>query len=130
MTEYVVDTHQLFWYLTDDPKLSTAVESVLDDANDALSIVHVSVVVLAELYYLNKKLRYPIDFVDTFHELNASSGFVLTALEPLELLDLDTDSAVAEMHDRLIVGLARRLGATLLTVDSNILGSKVVRTLS
>jgi len=130
MTEYVVDTHQLFWYLTDDPKLSTAVESVLDDANDALSIVHVSVVVLAELYYLDKKLRYPIDFVDTFHELNASSGFVLTALEPLELLDLDTDSAVAEMHDRLIVGLARRLGATLLTVDSNILGSKVVRTLS
>src|SRR4051812_17980485 len=115
MNEYVVDTHQLFWYLTQDPRLSRAVENVLDSADAGSTVVHVSVVVLAELYYLNKKLRSPIDFASSFHELNASAGFVLTSLEPLDLLDLDKDSAVSEMHDRLIVGLARRLGATLLT---------------
>lgn len=37
-----------------------------------------------------------------------------------DVLDFERDAAVREMHDRIIVGLARRLNAPLLTADSQI----------
>ena len=51
-------------------------------------------------------------------------------MDPADVLDLDLDSAVPEMHDRLIVGSARRIGAKLLTVDKQIISSRLVDTIS
>ena len=40
--------------------------------------------------------------------------------------DLSMDDKIAEMHDRLIVGAARRLGATLISADRLITSAGLV----
>ncbi|CAN5857298.1 hypothetical protein BH20ACI4_BH20ACI4_34790 [soil metagenome] len=66
------------------------------------------------------KFNYPIDFAVEFQNLNTSGQFVLTGFEPADVLDFDADFAVKEMHDRIIVGVARRTKAACITKDENI----------
>lgn len=129
MNDYVADTHALFWYLTASPRLGPKAKAAFDEAQNGLAFIHISAIVLAELYYLNSKYGSPIDFSAEFQSLKAGSQYVLTPIDPEDIVDFDQDQAVPEMHDRIIVGLARRLNAPLLTVDKTIVASNVVAVL-
>ncbi len=126
MDEFVADTHTLIWYFTDSRKLGRNATKALADADNGEAIIHVPVIALAEMYYANVKTGYPINFAETYQQLDSSNQFVLTPFEAEDVLDFDRDLAVSEMHDRIIVGLARRLGCPLLTVDKNITASGAV----
>lgn len=56
---YLLDTHALVWYLTDDPRLGSRARKVLDD-NDSLLIL--PTVVLAEVKYVADRKRVPLAF--------------------------------------------------------------------
>ena len=129
MDEFVADAHALIWYFTDSPKLGLAATRAFDAADRGEAIIHVPAIALAEMYYSNVKIGFPIDFADTYRQLDNGDQFVLTPFEAEDVLDFDRDSAVSEMHDRMIVGLARRLGCPLLTVDKNITASGSVETI-
>lgn len=58
-----------------------------------------------------------------------SAQFVFVDFRPDDVLDFDTDALVPEMHDRIIVGVARRLGATCLSRDPAIEHSGLVPTI-
>lgn len=126
MKDYVSDTHALFWYLSNSAKLGSDASTAFSLAEDGDALIHIPAIVLAELFYLNVKLKKPIDFVEKYKELEQASQFLLTPFDPEDLLDFERDSVVTEMHDRMIVGLARRLGVPLLTVDKNIIESGLV----
>lgn len=126
MKDYVADTHALFWFLSNLPKLGKSASSAFDEAEAGNAYIHVSAIVLAELFYLNVKLGKPIDFAVKFDELETNSIFVLTPLAPEDILDFEHDLTVSEMHDRMVVGLARRMDAPLLTADKNITESGLV----
>ena len=126
MKDYVTDTHSLFWYVSRSSKLGRKAISVFEDAEAGDALIHIPAIVVAELFYLNVKLHNQIDFAAKFHELEKAPQFVLTPFEAEDVLDFDRDSAVTEMHDRMIVGLARRLVCPLLTVDKNITTSRAV----
>ena len=51
----------------------------------------------------------------------------MTSFDPSDVLDFDADSSVKEIHDRIIVGTARRLNAACITKDENITNSGVVK---
>ncbi|HQU91300.1 MAG TPA: PIN domain-containing protein, partial [Pyrinomonadaceae bacterium] len=123
MNDYVADTHSLYWFLTASPRLGANAKSAFDEAQNGLAFIHISAIVLAELYYLNSKYSSPIDFAVEFQRLKAGSQYVLTPIDPDDIVDFYQDHAVSEMHDRIIVGLARRLNAPLLTVDKIIVAS-------
>jgi PIN domain nuclease of toxin-antitoxin system len=125
---YVTDTHSLFWYLTNSSKLGLNASSAFDEADNGAALIYVPAIVLAELYYLNEKLSRPVDFGVEYGRISSGSQFVLLPLMPEEILGFDTDSAVAEMHDRMIVGAARRLGVPCLTKDTEIAASGLVAT--
>ena len=127
MNDYVADTHALFWYLTNFPKLGKNASLAFDEAKAGNALIQIPVIVLAELFYLNVKLRFPIDFSAEFKNLEQSDQFVLTPLDPEDILSFNEDSAISEMHDRIIVGLARRLNAPCLTADQNIIASGLVK---
>lgn len=129
MNLYVADTHALFWYLTASPKLSADAKAAFDEGDDSKALIYIPAIVLAELFYLNEKLGEPVDFEAEYDRLSTATQYVLLPLAPVEVLDLKADRAVREMHDRLIVGLARRLGATLITKDQDITASGVVSVL-
>ena len=92
-------------------------------ADSGQAIIHVPAIVMAELYFANVKTGYPIDFEETFQTLERSDQFVFTPFEASDVLDFGRDASASEMHDRMTVGVARRLGAPLLTADRNITAS-------
>lgn len=126
MDEFVADAHALIWYFTDSKKLGPNATRAFEDADRGEAIIHVPAIALAEMYYANVKTGKPIDFAETYQQLDSGNQFVLTPFEAEDVLDFDRDSAVTEMHDRIIVGLARRLDCPLLTVDKNITASTAV----
>jgi PIN domain nuclease of toxin-antitoxin system len=82
----------------------------------------------AELYFLNEKKERPVDFSATFALLVQSAQFILLPIEPIDTLEFERDRVVSDIHDRIIVGVARRVNATLLTRDAQIASSGVVAT--
>jgi PIN domain nuclease of toxin-antitoxin system len=123
---YVTDTHTLFWHLTNSPRLGAQAAQAFREASSGAALIYVPVIVLAELYYLNRKQGDVLDFHAVVKRLQRSQAYLLVPFRPGEVLDLDLDRAVPEMHDRIIVGVARRLNAPLLTVDPQIIQSNPV----
>lgn len=128
MNLYVADTHALFWYFVASPLLGAQAQAAFDDGKQAQALIYIPAIVLAELYFLNEKKQRPIDYSATFALLAQSAQFVLLPFEPIDTLEFDRDNAVSDIHDRIIVGVARRLKATLLTRDAEIVGSGIVAT--
>lgn len=52
---YVVDTHALIWYLLNDKKLSTRAKALFEAAEQHQTMLIISAIVMAELYYANAK---------------------------------------------------------------------------
>lgn len=127
MIKYVTDTHTLLWYLTNSPSLSRTAGSAFDDAKNGLAIVYIPAIVFAELYYLNVKHKYIKDFASDYQKIKQSGQYVVVPFESDDVLDFDMDSSVREMHDRMIVGVARRLNGSLITKDKNIAASSLVK---
>jgi PIN domain nuclease of toxin-antitoxin system len=127
MNQYVADTHALFWYLTSAPNLGATAKAVFQDGAQGKASIFLPAIVLAELFYLNKKLGEPIDFAANFRLLSASSQFIFVPFEATDTLDFDRNAATPEMHDRMIVGTALRIGAPCLTCDSQIIKSGLVK---
>lgn len=128
MKRYVADTHALYWYRTNSPKLGPAAGAAFDEAAAGRAMILIPAIVLAELYYLNVKRGRPLDFAVQYRLLATTRQFELVPFDPADVLDFDADAAVPEMHDRLIAGVARRRGAALLTRDGAIVAAGVVAT--
>jgi len=129
MTRYVADTHALFWYLTNSPKLGPEASRIFDENELGTASILVPAIVVAELYFVNEKLGRPFDFAQTLEEMNDADRFGMIPLGSEDVLDFDPDGSVPEMHDRIIVGVARRAGAICLTRDRSIVTSGRVPTL-
>ncbi len=125
---YVVDTHALIWYLLGDKKLSPAALSIFRAAERGDTRLLIPVIVLAELHYANARNRWFPDYRAAYRAIVGAPYFRLLPLDPLHILDFDRDAVVPEMHDRIIAGVARRLGAPVITSDSAIIASSIVQT--
>jgi PIN domain nuclease of toxin-antitoxin system len=123
---YVIDTHALIWYLTNDEKLGKQAAAVFTAAERGETRLVVSAVVLAEMYYANKKHNWFADFNETYQRLKAKPYFRFVDFKADHVLDFDKDAAVPEMHDRIITGLARRIGAPLLATDLQIAAANLI----
>ncbi|MEP7336389.1 MAG: PIN domain-containing protein [Acidobacteriota bacterium] len=126
MNVYVADTHALYWYLLGAPRLSLAARQAFTEADNGSAIIYVPAIVMAELQFLNKKHGDPLDFTAAFTQLAQNPQFVLSPFEAEHVLDFTSHAAAAEMHDRIIVGVALRLGVPCITCDKNIIASNLV----
>jgi PIN domain nuclease of toxin-antitoxin system len=126
---YIVDTHALFWYLTASPRLGTQAKVAFDEGSKGQAVIYVHVIVLAELYFLNEKVGRPLNFVSEFQRLQQSGQFVFTAFQPQDILDFEDNRSIPEMHDRIIVGAARRLNAVCISRDEVVTQSGLVATI-
>lgn len=128
MKRYVTDTHTLYWYLLDSPRLGTQASNLFDEAAAGRAKILIPAIVLAELFYLNAKQGRPLDFTSTYAAIKSGGQFELVPFDPIDVLEFDTDAAVFEMHDRIIVGAARKAGAVCITRDAAIISSGAVLT--
>lgn len=127
MDFYVADTHALFWYLTASPRLGANAKAAFDDGARGAAIIYIPAIVLAELFFLNEKISQPLDFNKEFQQLEQSAQFEFVRFETDDVKDFVQDAAVPEMHDRMIVGVARRLSSPCLTCDTKIVTSNLVK---
>ena len=69
MSDYVTDTHALYWYLTASPKLGANAQGAFLNGEQGKARIHIPSIVLAELYYLNVKYRRPLEFAQEYQRL-------------------------------------------------------------
>lgn len=112
-----------------DKKLSHEALAIFEAAKRGKTQLIISAVVIAELYYANKKHHLFADFGTTFRDLKARTYIQFVSFSVDDAAEFDIDSAVPEMHDRIITGLARRISAPLITHDPLIAASGLVRIL-
>lgn len=123
---YVVDTHSLIWHLTNNKKLGVAAKEIFKAAEKGETQVIISSIVMAELYWTNKKHSYFDDFSETYNELAGHPAYQFASFSAHEVLAFDDNDKIDEMHDRMITGLAIRLEVPLITKDKNITESGLI----
>lgn len=128
MSDYVTDTHALYWYLTASPRLDANAQAAFLAGEQGQAHIYVPSIILAELYYLNVKYNQPLIFVREYERLIGSGQFRFAEFRAVDVLRFDVLAAIPEMHDRMIVGVAHALRLPLLTRDSEILASGVIQT--
>jgi predicted nucleic acid-binding protein len=117
------------WYLVDDARLGSKARAAFDRADSGEATVIIPTVVLAEALYLAEKGRTKANAEQIF-------GIVENALNyrtyPLDLTIIEKAwelKKLTEIHDRVIVATAKRLGLELITRDEKIRESGYVPTL-
>ena len=128
MSDWVVDTHALYWYLTASPTLGANAQAAFLDGEQGRAVIYIPSIVIAELYFLNVKLGRPLDFAQEFQKLVAAGQFRFVDFCAVDVLRFDALSAIPEMHDRIIAEVAHVMGLPLLTRDQAIIDSRVVQT--
>lgn len=126
MNRYVTDTHPLLWYLTNSPRLSPAASAAFDEADAGQALIYIPAIVLAEIFFIIAKFNLSLDFAAEFARLQGGAQFEFVPFLPGDVLDFAADAGVPEMHDRMIVGVARRLGVPCITRDLAITSSGLV----
>jgi PIN domain nuclease of toxin-antitoxin system len=124
MLRAVADTHVLIWYLYDDPRLSAAARTVIEQSEGDGDEIGVSAITLAEIVYLIEKGRVHPEAL----------GRVLAALdEPgATLQDLPLDRSVVavmpsvdrnevpDLPDRIIAATAKLYEVPVISRDRRI----------
>jgi PIN domain nuclease of toxin-antitoxin system len=124
---YVADTHAVVWDLMKDKRLSQTAADIFTAARQGETIIILSAIAVAEIYYANQKFHFFSNFARLFRQVLSLPHYQLMPFQATDVLDFDTDGQVPEMHDRIIVGLARRLNVALLTSDAAIVASGLAR---
>lgn len=124
---YVLDTHAIIWYSTDDIILGQQAVRVFNAAERDETRLLISAISIAEIYYANKKHHWYPDFKKFCQEVVDTPFFELIPFNPHDTIQSDELAAVPEMHDRIIAGLAVRLGVPLISSDLVVTGSQLVR---
>lgn len=125
--DYVADTHALYFDFADPARLGDRARQVLDEARGGRWRIGVPAIVAAELLWLAAKQGREADI----ESLVIAIGRGRTQFVPLDFAfarvpGLRRLAPVPEMHDRIIVDAALRLGVPLLTRDHEITASGVV----
>ena len=97
---YVLDTHALVWYLTDDARLGVNARNVLDDENNLLII---PVIVLAEARHIANRKRVPLSFNEILRLIATTPRCTVF---PLDIFTLSYLPNNLDIHDSLILATA------------------------
>jgi len=128
---YVMDTHALIWYLTDDKHLSRRARECFEKAEGRQTQVLIPVIVLFECLWLIKKQKIKISHIDeVLYRIEANE-------EIFRIVPLDKDAFEMALNirgsikdrDSMIVSIALSKKATLITKDKTVRKANVVNTL-
>lgn|SRR5487761_1144192 len=126
MTIYLLDTHALYWHLFGPAKLSAAAKQAIAEGEAGQALLIVSHVVLAELFFLLRKLGEDAKFSNIVAAILSNANYRIDSIVLNDILGLADFPEITEMHDRLIALAAKRLGAAIVTKDRAIQASAQV----
>jgi hypothetical protein len=80
------------------------------------------------MYYLMAKQGRTHLFVGVYQRLATAAHIRFVDFRAEDVLEFDGLTAIPEMHDRIIAGVARRLGLPCLTRDPALVNSGLIQT--
>ncbi|HXV97516.1 MAG TPA: PIN domain-containing protein [Anaerolineae bacterium] len=131
MSQYVTDTHNLIWHLTQPRKLSSKIRRVFQEADQGQAQILVPSIVLIELIFIGDRQRIPDSLVNRLFNMDEAPGAayqVVPLSKAVAVTARDFGPAVIpEMADRIIAATAKYFDLPLLTSDPAILASGLVK---
>ncbi len=116
MTDLLLDTHVVLWWLADDPRLTTRARELIT-ATDAARVSSASTWEVAIKRAIGK-VDLTIDEGASFPAICAEQGFVLTSVAHEDAWAVSELPLVrSDPFDRLIAATARRRGWTVVSAD-------------
>jgi PIN domain nuclease of toxin-antitoxin system len=129
MIAAVADTHTALWHLFDDPRLSAAARSFIEEAAAARHKIAISSISLAEIVYLVEKTRLPAAAYDELakalgdpEHVFAEAGFTVAIVESMRQV---SRAEVPDMPDRMIAATAVYFGVPVISRDRHIRGASL-----
>jgi len=128
MANYVADTHALLWYLTDDDRLSKDANLIFEETERGEHLIFVPTIVLVESLDVIEKKRVAYDFDLVLQSIQDNENYIIWDLDLEVVTKVVKIRNVPELHDRIIVAIARLCDAGLITKDGEITEAKEVKT--
>jgi len=128
METYVVDTHSLIWFISEDDRLSERAEHLLDQAEAAEVQMLIPTIVLAEITYIAQRKKVEITIDDVLELIEQGSGFIIVPFDFLIFRTMLQLPDEWEIHDRIIGATGHYYKAMLITKDMVLSNSKEIRT--
>ena len=130
MSQYVTDTHALYWHMMEDSRLSPKIKKIFEETDAGLHKILIPGIVLIEMVYLGEKGRISDSSVNKVLELLETIGgsYDVAPLnkETVKALRQIPREAIPDMPDRIIAATAYQMGLPLITRDKQIKKSKAV----
>lgn len=115
---YLLDTHALLWWWTDDPQLSPLARTLIETETNEIWVSAASAWEIATKYRLGK-LKEAGDVVARFPELVAADGFAHLPVTYLHALRAGSYACPhRDPFDRMLAAQAEQDALVLLTCDS------------
>jgi PIN domain nuclease of toxin-antitoxin system len=129
MTQACIDTHALIWHLSKPKRLGASAARLLRDADAGRVEVLVPAIVAVELSLLQEAGRRVVGPPELHALLGAQPAFRLLPLDLPQALEFALLRTLRDPFDRMVVAAARVAGVPLITADSTIQASALVRTI-
>ncbi|MGK7940895.1 MAG: type II toxin-antitoxin system VapC family toxin [Crocosphaera sp.] len=129
MDIYVVDTHALAWFISEDQRLSLKAKEILTQAENGEIQVLIPTLVMAELTHIAEKRRVTVTIEELLDKINKGDGFTIVGFDfPIfqKMLTLPKDW---DIHDRIIAATASYYQTTLITRDQTLLNFPDLKTI-
>ncbi|PSF36151.1 twitching motility protein PilT [Aphanothece hegewaldii CCALA 016] len=124
---YLVDTHALVWFMTENSRLPPKAKQILSQAETGGVEILISTIVLAELTYIIKRKNIPISIDEVLNRINKGSGFNIVPFDLEVFQILLTLPDTWEIHDRIIAATANYYKAILITKDGVLKNSNLLK---
>jgi len=128
MANYIADTHALLWYLTDDNRLSKDANLIFEETEKGEHLIIVPTIVLVESLDVIEKKRVTYDFDLVLQSIEDNENYIIWDLDLEVVNQMIKIKNVRELHDRIIVAVAKLCDAGLITKDGEITEAKEVNT--
>lgn len=126
--EYVTDTMALVLHL-ENRKSSQNVRQIFESADSGKVTIHILTIVFAEILYLSEKSRIKLNLSDLRKHLNNFPNYKQIPLSFEIVQNAQNITDIPELHDRLIGSTANFVNLELITNDSKIQNSALVKTI-
>lgn len=118
--KYVVDTHALLWYFTNDQSLGKKAWKILQEAEENEHDILIPSIVLLEAIDIGEKKRVRFQMRHLFDFLDSRSNFRIIPLDTELLRAISQTGRGLELHDRVILTVAKSSRGIVLTKDPDI----------
>lgn len=138
MKKYVIDTHTLLWYCADSKKISSTAKTKMRDIVKRKALGYISSIVIAESVasLIKEKEEDTIDNLFSFLDKYSIAVVDISGEQCKKLREYLRVEVVIrgkkkrlEIHDSLIMILAKNLKASVITKDEVITASGLVKTI-